>query len=42
MNAPSSTASSVLGQGLETPESLELRKRRIEADMEGGRSRAAG
>ena len=31
---PSGTASSV--QGLETPESLELRKRRIEADMEGG------
>merc|ERR1712226_522060 len=29
---PSGTASSV--QGLETPESLELRKRRIEADME--------
>jgi hypothetical protein len=33
---PSGTASSVLGQGLEKPESLELRKRRIEADMEGG------
>jgi len=31
---PSGTTSSV--QGLETPESLELRKRRIEADMEGG------
>merc|ERR1712079_1313 len=31
---PSGTASSV--QGLETPENLELRKRRIEADMEGG------
>lgn len=31
---PSGTASSV--QGLETPDNLELRKRRIEADMEGG------
>jgi len=31
---PSGTTSSV--QGLETPDNLELRKRRIEADMEGG------
>jgi len=31
---PSGTAS--VGAGLETPDNLELRKRRIEADMEGG------
>ena len=32
---PSGTTS-VGGAGLETPDNLELRKRRIEADMEGG------
>ena len=32
---PSGTAS-VGGAGLETPDMIELRKRRIEADMEGG------
>ena len=31
---PSGTTS--VGAGLETPDNLELRKRRIEADMEGG------
>merc|ERR1719397_2344933 len=33
---PSGTTSSIGAAGLETPDSLELRKRRIEADMEGG------
>ena len=34
MATPSGTTS--VGAGLETPDNLELRKRRIEADMEGG------
>jgi len=33
---PSGIASSIGGAGLETPDMIELRKRRIEADMEGG------
>lgn len=36
MATPSGTTSVGIGAGLETPEMIELRKKRIEADMEGG------
>jgi len=36
MATPSGTTSVGLGAGLETPEMIELRKKRIEQDMEGG------